>query len=101
MLKKEAKRKEDELRAFEKQEEMRKYRQELAEYYKKEEEEAIARGDFDEVIVEEFNCAMCGKTFKKEGQLDNHLQSKQHKKVAALLKEEIGLDNETEIEISK
>jgi hypothetical protein len=25
------------------------------------------------VIVEEFNCAMCKKTFKKQGQLNNHL----------------------------
>jgi len=31
--------------------------------------------------------------------LNNHLQSKQHKKMAAQLKEEIGLDEETEIEI--
>ena len=46
---------------------MRKYRQELAEFYKKEEEEALARGDYDEVIVEEFSCAMCKKFFKKEG----------------------------------
>jgi hypothetical protein len=46
---------------------MRKYRQELAEYYKKEEEEALARGDYDEVIVEEFSCTMCQKIFKKEG----------------------------------
>ena len=80
---------------------MRKYRSELAEFYKKEEEDALARGDYDEVIVEEFNCAMCKKTFKKEGQLNNHLQSKLHKKVAAQLKEEIGLDPETESKIEE
>lgn len=45
----------------------RKYKAELAEYYQKMEEEAILRGDFDEVIVEEFACQMCKKTFKKEG----------------------------------
>lgn len=44
---------------------------------------------------------MCKKTFKKEGQLNNHLQSKQHKRVAAMLKEEIGLDEETENKIKE
>ena len=51
----------------------RKYKAELAEYYQKMEEEAILRGDFDEVIVEEFACQLCKKTFKKEGQMKNHL----------------------------
>lgn len=37
-------------------EKLRVYREELAEYYRKEEEEAILRGDFEEVIEEEFRC---------------------------------------------
>jgi DnaJ homolog subfamily A member 5 len=82
-IKKDEKRREEELRALEKQEELRKYRAELAEHYKREEEEALAQGHYEEVIIETFNCAMCKKTFKKDGQLQNHLQSKQHKKVAA------------------
>lgn len=48
-------------------EKLRIYREELAEFYQKEEEEAILRGDVDEVIEEEFRCQMCKKTFKKEG----------------------------------
>ena len=59
---------------------MRAYREELAEFYRKEEEEAILRGDVDEVIEEEFRCQTCKKSFKTQGQMNNHLQSKQHKK---------------------
>ena len=40
------------------------------------EEEALAAGHYEEVFIETFNCAMCKKTFKKDGQLQNHLQSK-------------------------
>ena len=60
-------------------ERLRVYREELAEFYRKEEEEAILRGDFEEVFEEEFRCQVCKKSFKKEGQLKNHLQSKKHK----------------------
>lgn len=48
-------------------EKLRIYREELAEFYRKEEEEAILRGDVEEVIEEEFRCQMCKKSFKKEG----------------------------------
>ena len=48
-------------------ERLRVYREELAEYYRKEEEEAEMRGDVEEVILEEFRCGMCKKSFKKEG----------------------------------
>jgi hypothetical protein len=51
----------------------------LAAQYAKEEEEAIARGDVETIYVEEFLCEICKKTFKKEGQLENHLKSKKHK----------------------
>ncbi len=57
------------------------------------------RGDVDEVFEEEFRCQMCKKSFKKEGQLKNHLQSKQHKKMEAqvkALREELALDDQTE-----
>lgn len=46
---------------------MRVYREELAKQYQKEEDEAIARGDYEEVLIEEFRCEICKKTFKKEG----------------------------------
>ena len=29
------------------------------------EEEAIARGDFEEVFIEEYRCEICNKTYKK------------------------------------
>lgn len=48
-------------------ERLRKYREDLAIQYQKEEDEAIARGDFDEVFVEEFRCEICKKTYRKEG----------------------------------
>ena len=57
-------------------EKLRAYREELAEFYRKEEEEAEMRGDFEEVIEEEFRCQMCKKSFKKEGQFNNHIRSK-------------------------
>ena len=57
-------------------EKLRAYREDLAEFYRKEEEEAEARGDIEEVIQEEFRCQMCKKTFKKEGQFNNHIRSK-------------------------
>ena len=57
-------------------EKLRAYREELAEFYRKEEEEAELRGDIEEVIQEEFRCGMCKKTFKKEGQFNNHIRSK-------------------------
>ena len=48
-------------------EKLRVYREELAEHYRKEEEEALLRGDVEEVFEDEFRCQMCKKTFKKEG----------------------------------
>ena len=57
-------------------EKLRAYREELAEFYRKEEEEAELRGDIEEVIQEEFRCGMCKKSFKKEGQFNNHIRSK-------------------------
>ena len=45
---------------------MRKYREEIAQRYAQEEEEALANGDFEEVTVEEFRCEVCKKTFKNE-----------------------------------
>ena len=59
-------------------EKLRVYREERAAYYQKQEDEAIARGDFEEVFIEEFRCEICKKVFKKEAQLDNHLKSKKH-----------------------
>lgn len=46
---------------------MRIYREELADFYRKEEEEAILRGDVEEVFEDEFRCGICKKSFKKEG----------------------------------
>ena len=80
-------------------EKLRVYREDLAEFYRKEEEEALLRGDVEEVFEEEFRCQMCKKTFKKEGQFNNHIRSKQHKKKEAevqALREELQLDDETE-----
>ena len=48
-------------------ERLKRYREELAEHHKQEEQEALERGDYDEVVVEEFECKICRKTFKKEG----------------------------------
>ena len=48
-------------------ERLRKYREEMKEYYRKEEEKAKARGEIEEVYVEEFDCSICKKTFKSEG----------------------------------
>ena len=48
-------------------ERLRKYREEMKEYYRKEEEKARERGEIEEVYVEEFHCAICKKTFKSEG----------------------------------
>lgn len=68
---KEAKRKELERIKEEKRlaeaERLRLHRIEIAEQYAREEEEAIERGDFEEVLIEEFRCEICNKTFKKEG----------------------------------
>lgn len=46
-------------------ERLRKYREELAEQYKRDEENC----EYEEVVVDEFACEACRKTFKKEGQL--------------------------------
>lgn len=57
------------------------------------------RGDVEEVFEEEFRCGICKKSFKKEGQFKNHIQSKQHKRKEAevqALREELQLDEETE-----
>lgn len=61
---------------------MKKYREELAEANRRAEEEA----EVEEVVVEEFECGPCRKVFKKEGQLQNHLQSKKHKDLLKQLK---------------
>ena len=45
----------------------------MAKKYAEEEEDAIARGDFEEVLVHEYHCNICKKTFKNEKQLQNHL----------------------------
>ena len=84
-------------------ERLRVYREELAEFYRKEEEEAILRGDVEEVFEEEFRCQVCKKSFKKEGQLKNHLQSKKHKEQQAkvdAMRAELQLDEETEDSIA-
>ena len=70
---KEAKRREIEetkeaKRAFE-AERLKRYREELAEQNRRAEEE----GEVEEVFVDEFACEPCKKTFKKEGQLQNHI----------------------------
>lgn len=70
---KEAKRRElEEAKELKKQfeaERLRKYREELAEQNRLAEEEA----EVEEVFVDEFECRPCKKTFKKEGQLQNHI----------------------------
>jgi len=67
---KEQKRREEEHRKEEKRlaeaERLRIYREERAAYYAKQEEQAIENGEFDEVLVEEFRCQICKKSFKKE-----------------------------------
>ncbi len=78
------------------QEKLRKYREEIAQRYAQEEQEALANGDFEEVIVEEYRCEACKKVFKNEKQMDNHLQSKKHKDNYARFKEAVALDEETE-----
>jgi hypothetical protein len=75
---------------------LRKFREELAEKYAREEQEAIERGEYEEVLVEEFRCAACKKVFKNEKQMQNHLQSKKHKDTYAKFKAEMQLDDETE-----
>lgn len=74
---------------------MRKYREELAEENRRLEEEA----EVEEVVVDEYECAACKKTFKKQGQLQNHLQSKKHKDTIKHLRHELGVDiDEVEVE---
>ena len=84
------------LKRAEERERLHVYREERAAQYAKEEDEAIARGDFEEVIIDEFLCEICNKKFKKEGQLDNHLKSKKHKEAEAKFKATLALDPETE-----
>ena len=69
-----------------------------------EEDKALAEGNFEEVVVEEFECKVCKKKFKNEKQLHNHLQSKKHKDNYAKFKVYMELDEETEkknLEIQK
>ena len=94
--KKQAEEEEREKRRAEEQERLRKHREELAQKYAQEEEEALASGDYDEVLVEEYRCDCCKKVFKKEKQLQNHLQSKKHKEAYAKFMEGVQLDEETE-----
>lgn len=68
----------------------------MAERYAREEQEALERGEFEEVTVEEYRCEPCKKVFKNEKQMDNHLQSKKHKDNYAKYKEGLELDDETE-----
>ncbi len=46
----------------------------------------MARGDVEEVFIEEFRCDLCKKTFKSEQKMSEHLQSKKHKDIAGKLK---------------
>lgn len=77
-------------------ERLRIFREERAALYAREEEEALANGDYEEVLIEEFLCEICNKRFKKEGQLNNHLASKKHREAEAKFKAELALDPETE-----
>jgi hypothetical protein len=51
----------------------------------------------EEVFVDEFRCEICKKSFKKEGQMDNHLKSKKHIEAEKRFKEMYSLDDETEL----
>lgn len=51
------------------------------------------------MLIEEYRCEICKKSFKKEAQLDNHLQSKKHKDAEAKFKAKYQLDEETEKQI--
>ena len=87
------------LKSAQEAERLRQYREDLAEFYRKEEEEALLRGEVEEVVEEHYRCQPCKKSFKKEGQFNNHVQSKQHKKVLAAIKDlrkGLELDDETE-----
>lgn len=57
----------------------------------------MASGNFEEVTVEEFRCEVCKKVFKKEKQMDNHVQSKKHKDNYAIYRANVQLDDETEL----
>lgn len=57
---------EKEKKRLEDQERMRQYREEIAKRYAEEEEEALRSGDYEEVVINEFHCAVCKKTFKNE-----------------------------------
>ena len=61
--------------------------------------EAIERGDVEVIIIDEFACEVCRKTFKKEKQLDNHLASKKHKDALKVFKASLVLSPEDEAEI--
>ena len=80
-------------------EKLRVFREERAAQYAKEEEEAMARGDYEEVFVDEFRCEICKKTFKNEGSMDNHLASKKHKQAEAKYKASVQFDSDTEEQI--
>lgn len=75
---------------------LKEYREERAKQIAKAEEEAIERGEVEEVLIEEYVCEICKKSFKKEGQMDNHLKSKKHKEAAAKFREKYQLDDDTE-----
>ena len=87
---------EREKKRLEDQERLRKFREEIAQKYAREEEEALANGDFEEVTIEEYNCQVCKKLFKNEKQMQNHTQSKKHKDNYAKFKEALLLDGNTE-----
>ena len=72
------------------------YRKERDRINAKLEEEAIARGDFEEVFVDEFRCEICKKTFKKESVLEDHLKSKKHREAEARYKAKYQLDDDVE-----
>jgi len=82
-------------------ERLKQYREERAAFYAKQEEEAIARGDFETVVIEEYRCDICKKVFKKEAQLDNHLKSKKHKDAEAKLRAHVEFDSDTEARIQE
>ena len=68
----------------------------MAKQYAKQEEEAIAKGEYEEVLVDQYECKICKKIFKNEKQMENHLQSKKHIENFKKFMDSVTLDDETE-----